>query len=81
VALGVACANAILGKDDEVRSSLKRAQKGKSLAWEPMLKDTECFKRLADDPDYRAVVRHFDDLRAMLRERLPETLARYGVSL
>jgi len=36
---------------------------------------------LADDPDYQAVVRHFDDLREMLRARLPATLVQYGVSL
>jgi hypothetical protein len=46
-----------------------------------MLKDQHCFKRFADDPAYLAVVKHFDDRRAMLRERLPETLAHYGVSL
>jgi len=81
VALGVACSNAILGNDDEVRRHLKRAQKGRHLAWEPMLKDEQCFKRIADDPDYQTTVRHYDELREMLRARLPATLAQYGVSL
>jgi len=81
VALGVACSNAILGNDDEVRRHLERAQHGRHLAWEPMLKDDQCFKRLADDPDYKATVLHYDELREMLRARLPATLAQYGVSL
>jgi len=46
-----------------------------------MLEDAQCFKRFADDPAYLAVVDHFDGLREMLRARLPETLAEYGVSL
>ena len=81
VALGVACSNAILGNDDEVRRHLERAQHGRHLAWEPMLKDDQCFKRLEDDPDYKATVLHYDELREMLRARLPATLAQYGVSL
>ena len=40
-----------------------------------MLKDAACFERFANDPEYLKTVRHFDDLRAMLRNRLPDTLA------
>ncbi len=46
-----------------------------------MLKDAACFERFANDPEYLKTVRHFDDLRAMLRKRLPDTLAQHGVSL
>lgn len=81
IALGNACTNAILGKDDEVDRRLQHALAGNNLAWEPMLKDQYCFKRFADDPAYLAVVKHFDDRRALLRQRLPTTLAQYGVSL
>lgn len=81
VALGVACSHVILGNDEQVLGHLTRAQKGKHLAWEPMLKDSQCFKEYADNPQFQAVVRHFDELRANLRERLPETLAQHGVSL
>ncbi len=81
VALETACKNAILGNDDEAYHLLRRTQESTNLAWEPMLKDHECFKRFADDPVYLATVKHFDDRRAMLRARLPATLARYGVSL
>jgi len=81
VSLGLGCIHAILGDDIEVYRRFERALEGKNLAWEPMLKDVPCFERFADNPKYLAVVRHFDELRAMLRARLPETLAQYGVSL
>jgi hypothetical protein len=81
IRLQAACRQAIVGDDVEVHRLLQRALKSNHLAWEPMLKDQQCFKRFADDPDYLALVKHFDDRRAMLRERLPATLAQYGVSL
>ena len=81
IVLGIACRKAILGDDAEVRDILQRALGSNHLAWEPMLKDQQCFKRFADDPAYLAVVKHFDDRRAMLRQRLPATLAQHGVSL
>jgi len=81
IALEHACRQAVLGNDDEVYRLLKRALQGNHLAWEPMLKDHQCFKRFAEDPGYLAVVKHFDDRRKMLLERLPETLAQYRVSL
>jgi hypothetical protein len=51
------------------------------LAWDSILKDSPCFKPLANDPVYQKTVRSFDQRRAMLRERLPATLADFGVSL
>jgi len=76
-----ACQMAILGSDDRTRDQLERVQKGKHLAWEPVLKDSPCFDRFQDDPVYQATVAHFDERRAMLRARLPTTLAEFGVSL
>jgi TolB-like protein/Tfp pilus assembly protein PilF len=76
-----ACELAILVRDDEAREALERAQKGLVMAWDPILKDSPCFDRFQDDPVYRATVKHYDDRRAMLRERLPATLEEFGVSL
>ncbi len=81
MALDEGCASAILGDDDEVYRRFARAREGKNLAWEPMLKDAVCFERFANDPEYLKTVKHFDDLRAMLRERLPDTLEQHGVAL
>ncbi|MDH3439966.1 MAG: hypothetical protein OEM63_04375 [Gammaproteobacteria bacterium] len=81
VALGLGCIYAIRGDDEEVYRRFARAREGKNLAWEPMLKDAACFERFENDPEYLETVKHFDDLRAMLRERLPDTLAEHGVAL
>lgn len=81
IALENACTQAILGNDVEVYRLFQRALQSNILAWEPMLKDHQCFKRFAGDPAYLAVVRHFDERRALLRSRLPATLVQYGVSL
>ena len=81
IALEHACSYAILGDDGEVYRLLQRAQESNHLAWEPALKDHQCFKRFADDAVYLETVRHFDERRALLRRRLPATLARYGVTL
>ena len=81
VALGVGCGFAIAGDDEEVYRRFERAKEGKNLAWEPMLQDAQCFKRFANDPEYKAMVRHFDELRANLRERLLGTLSQHGVVL
>lgn len=76
-----ACQMAILGPDDRTRDQLEHVQNATHLAWEPVLKDSPCFDRFQDDPVFQATVRHFDERRAMLRARLPETLAEFGVSL
>ena len=81
VTVNGACFGAILGDDEAAHRLLKHALAGKELAWEPVLKDSECFKRFKDDPVYLALVKHFDEQRAMLRARLPTTLAQYGVAL
>ena len=80
-ALGRACLSAVLGEDSDVYYRFERARQGSYLAWRPMLEDAQCFKRLADDPAYLAVVDHFDGLREKLRQRLPATLAEHDVSL
>jgi len=77
--LSWACQVALLGRDDEVRVYLQRAQKSSRLAWDPWLKDFPCFERFADDSTYQATLDYFESRRAALRERLPQTLAEFGV--
>jgi len=76
-----ACELAVLGRDDEARAFLELASQSVQLAWDPILKDSPCFIRFAGDSVYQATVHHFDERRAMLRERLPATLAEFGVEL
>lgn len=81
VTLYHACDHAILGQDDLAREDLRRAQNGLHLVVDPYLKDVPCFERFKDDPVYLETVRYFDEFRERIRERLPATLAEFGVSL
>jgi TolB-like protein/Tfp pilus assembly protein PilF len=76
-----ACDCYILGETARAHEYLEKAQKGVHLPWDPLMKDMTCFKAYSDDPVYQATIRHYEDRRAMLRERLPATLAEFGVSL
>jgi TolB-like protein/tetratricopeptide (TPR) repeat protein len=79
--LHTACQLAVLEQDDRARDRLEHMQNGTHLAWDPILRDSPCFERYQDDPVYQATVRYFDERREMLRERLPITLAEFGVEL
>jgi len=81
VSLNLACLNAIVGDDSAVYERLQMLLDNNHLAWPPAVRDAACFTRFQEDPAYLAVVDHYEGRREMLRERLPETLARYGVSL
>ena len=81
IAISTACLYAVVGDDAAVYERLQRNLDNNHLAWDPLLKDSSCFKRFHNDPVYMAVIEHHDGRRAMLRERLPATLAAYGVSL
>jgi TolB-like protein/tetratricopeptide (TPR) repeat protein len=77
----MACLLAVLDRDDEALKILEFVRQSPRLAWAPVLKDSLCFKRFADAPEYKLTVQNFDARRAALRERLPSTLARFGVKL
>ena len=81
ISVSTACLYAIVGDDAAVYERLQRNLNSNHLAWDPLLKDSSCFKRFHDDPAYLAVVEHHDGRREMLRTRLPATLAQHGVSL
>jgi TolB-like protein/tetratricopeptide (TPR) repeat protein len=77
----MACLLAVLGRDDEALEKLEFVRQSPRLAWAPVLKDSPCFQRFTDTPEYRLTVQHFDQRRAALRERLPSTLTGFGVKL
>ena len=81
VNLRSACDHLILDNENHARNLLKKAQQSLHLAWDPILRDSPCFRPVTDEPVYQATVRYFDERRVMLRERLPSTLAQFGVSL
>lgn len=75
------CYRSLLGDDETALRGIDRTIKSVRLPWDNMLRDSPCFQRYTDEPRYQAVVRHFEARRAELLERLPATLAEYGVAL
>jgi hypothetical protein len=77
----VACGQAVLEQDEGVHEMLEHINQGTYLPWDPILKDSPCFDRFSDDLAYLATLHRFDEMRAMLRARLPATLTKFGVKL
>jgi hypothetical protein len=73
------CTRAQLARLDDALTMLERITQSQGLALSPMLKDGLCFRRLADNPRYQAVLDHLEARQAALRARLPTTLQEYGV--
>ena len=76
----LACALAVLGRDDEALSRLERVVDSPRLIWDSTLKDMRCLQRYRDSDRYQAVLRAIDERRNRLLKQLPETLTAFGVS-
>ena len=76
-----ACALSIAGHNEEALAYIQRIVESSELVWEPVLRDAPCFAPFANEPDYLAVLAHFERRKQALRERLPETLDRFSDSL
>jgi TolB-like protein/tetratricopeptide (TPR) repeat protein len=77
----VACSLGLVGRDEAAEEALKKARRSPRLAVRPVLADMPCFNQLRDTEQYRATVEHFDARRNELRNKLPATLAEFGVAL
>ncbi len=81
VAIFSGCNKAILGKRQAVLELLPNIKQSRRLRRDAYLRDFACFRTFTDEPVYQDVVREQAARRASLRQRLPETLAEFGVSL
>lgn len=77
----MACMLALLERDREALLKLELVRRSPRLPPQPVLEDMPCFQGYAEDPAWRATLEHFEARRAALRQRLPLTLAEFGVSL
>jgi TolB-like protein/tetratricopeptide (TPR) repeat protein len=75
------CGLAIMGREDEAIDSLEKIRLSQQLPWEPYVRDSVCMKLLEDRPEYQQIVEHVAGRKAALRQKLPTTLARFGVRL
>jgi serine/threonine protein kinase/tetratricopeptide (TPR) repeat protein len=76
----LACELALLDRYPEALDRLDVVYRAKGLAWSPYIEDRFCFRPLANEPRYLALVKHLKDRQAELRQRLPATLKEYGVA-
>ncbi len=77
----VACTHAVLEQDDEALKTLQRIKDSPRLPWLPVLMDSFCFQRYAENPAYQALIHHVEERQAAKRKQLPSTLAEFDVTL
>jgi len=75
------CGLAILGRHEEALQHLSLVKESRRLRPVPLIRDSWCFQQYVDDPIYQEVLRDQEDRRAVMRERLPVTLAGFDVEL
>jgi serine/threonine protein kinase/TolB-like protein/cytochrome c-type biogenesis protein CcmH/NrfG len=75
-----ACTLLQLGREDEALDVLDNIRVSQGLAWMPVLRDSPCFRRVADEPRYQELLAYLEMRQAKLRERLPITLQQYEVT-
>ncbi|MDX1480539.1 MAG: winged helix-turn-helix domain-containing protein [Woeseiaceae bacterium] len=73
----LACALSTLRRDDEALAVLQRIVDSPGLVWYPLLVDAVCFRRLEGEPRYDRVVAAIERRMQELREKVPDTLARF----
>lgn len=78
--LMLSCVKAIQGDDAESLRRLEKVADSPGLPWYPALRDFHCFERIRTEPRYLAVVAATERQQAELGERLPGTLARFGLT-
>lgn len=81
IALYRGCTRAILGRHEEALQVLARMKEGRRLQPLAVLQDSWCFQQYKDEPVYQDVVNDQIMRRAALRERLPATLAEFGLNM
>jgi tetratricopeptide (TPR) repeat protein len=69
-----------LGERAEALDTLDNIKASRGLAWTPVLRDSLCFRRVAEEPRYQEVLSYLEMRQAELRARLPATLLEYAVA-
>jgi TolB-like protein/Flp pilus assembly protein TadD len=75
------CGYSVLGNHDEVLNRLVRIRQSPRLPIDSVLKDSVCFAAYAENPEYMETLHLLEERKKALRDRLPATLAEFGVKL
>jgi len=76
-----ACGLAIMEQDDKALELLQRIKESPRLPWLPVIQDSFCFQRYAENPGYQALIQLVFERQAAKRKQLPSTLAKFDVAL
>jgi tetratricopeptide (TPR) repeat protein len=76
-----ACGLAIMEQDDKALELLQRIKDSPRLPWVPVIMDSFCFERYAENPGYQALIQLVFERQAAKRKQLPATLAEFDVAL
>jgi len=76
-----ACGLAVMGQDDKALEMLQRIEDSPRLPWVPVIMDSFCFQRYAENPAYQALIQFVEERQAAKRKQLPFTLAKFNVAL
>jgi len=71
----------VMGRDEEALRWFARIKDSPRLPWDPVMRDGICSGKWQDNPVYLETLQAIEDRKLALRERLPGTLAKHGVSL
>ena len=77
--ISLACAFAVLNKNEEALYQLELLPTLATIVWIPWLKDQTCFQKFATEPRYQDVVSAMEARLLAMRERLPRTLEKQGL--
>ena len=79
--INLACLYSITGSQDRALGLLEEMADKRGLPWYPRVRDAPCFRKaLVDEPRYQAVLDTIVERQRRLRDRLPATLARFGLT-
>jgi len=76
-----ACPLAVSGHEDLALDLVVSVADSPRLPWESHIRDMRCFQRFKGNPRYQEMLATVDRRRKALLQRLPATLAEFGVSL
>ena len=76
-----ACGLAVMEQDDKALELLQRIKDSPRLPWVPVIMDSFCFQRYAENPDYQALIHLVEERQAAKLKQLPSTLAEFDVTL
>ena len=75
-----ACAFMNLDQPEHALQRLAHIADSHALAWEPLLRDAVCFRRLQTDPTFKRILEVQKTKKNALRARLPDTLKAFGLT-